>query len=80
MRQNKFDYSIIGIINHSLGDRIKEIPNSGMKINIDKPISCEVVYIHPKGRFYTCEFSFGDSKFRESYTVRTEINPIILYR
>lgn len=75
---NKLDYNIIGIINHSIGDKVKEVPNYGMKMSIDKPIPCKVVYIHPKGRFYTCEFSFGDGKFRESYTVRTEINPVIL--
>lgn len=79
MSLNKLDYSIIGIINHSVGDKVKEIPNYETRTSTDKPISCEIVYIHPKGRFYTCEFSFGERKFRESYTVRTEINPVILY-
>lgn len=27
----------------------------------------EVVYVHPKGRFYVAEFDFPDGKIRESY-------------
>ena len=27
----------------------------------------EVVYIHPKGRFFTVEFTFAGGKYRESY-------------
>ena len=28
----------------------------------------KVVYIHPRGRFYTLEFAFPGGKFRESFT------------
>lgn len=28
----------------------------------------EVVWVHPKGCFYTVEFRFGERKFRESYS------------
>ncbi len=27
----------------------------------------KVVYVHPKGRFYTAEFTFRDGTIRESY-------------
>lgn len=29
-----------------------------------------VVYIHPEGRFYTLEFTFGRGSFRESYLLK----------
>lgn len=30
-----------------------------------------VVYIHPKGRYYTLEFTFPDGTFRESFSCST---------
>lgn len=55
-----------------LGDRIKARINYGMEggglLPKEEGI---VVYVHPKGRFFTLEFTFpgpeGPQRFRESY-------------
>lgn len=35
--------------------------------NADKPMTGTVVWVHPKGRFYTVEFSFPLGNIRECY-------------
>lgn len=75
------DKNMIGLINYKVGDIVKEIYHSvGIMREEDKPIKGEVVYVHPMGRFYTVEFNFGRGKVLESYTVRSDINPVMLVR
>lgn len=77
----KTENEIIGLIKYKVGDKIKEIYNSHGVVNVEKtPIEAVVIYVHPKGRFYTVEFNFGGKKVRESYTVRSDINPVMLMR
>lgn len=62
-----------------LGDKIKkrvhwteeEVDKSGIRKRMKRE-SAEgtVVYIHPRMRFYTLEFSFPGGKFRESFLFR----------
>lgn len=71
---------IIGIINYQVGDKLKEVMYNGCIASRDfRLIKCEVIYVHPCGRFYTVEFDFGTAKVRESYTVRSDVNPCRLY-
>ena len=56
-----------------LGDKVSRVPETLYDtVNLFKGGRREhvgtVVYIHPKGRFYTVEFEIGGEKFRESYT------------
>lgn len=70
----------IGIIEHKVGDTVTEYYHSCGVVNTEnRPIKGTVIYVHPCGRFYTVEFDFGKTKVRESYTVRSDINPVILY-
>lgn len=71
---------IIGIINHKVGDRVLEQFHSCGVVNTDKkPIYGTVIFVHPCGRYYTVEFEFaGGRKARESYTVRSDVNPVNL--
>lgn len=69
----------IGIIKYKVGQIVKETFHCIIMIN--PPIlTGEVVYVHPLGRYYTVEFDFGGNKLRESYTVRSDINPVELKR
>lgn len=71
----------IGIIDYKVGDTVKErIQNGGVMYRDNNPTEGSVVYVHPLGRFYTVEFDFGGTNVRESYTVRSSINPIIICR
>lgn len=70
-----FDNDVIGIINYKVGDKVKELFHSHVVLREMEEETCTVVYVHPKGRFYTCEFDFNGTKMRESYTVRSDINP-----
>ena len=66
----------IGIIDHKVGDTVYEIFHCGGVVNVNtEPCKGTVVYVHPCGRFYTVEFDFGGMKLRESYTVRSDVNP-----
>lgn len=67
----------IGIINYKLGQIVEEIYYSANVINKTREKG-KIVYIHPFGRFYTVEYDFGHTKVRESYTVRSDINPVML--
>lgn len=55
-----------------LGDKITQ-PNVGynpygLSGEPDRPMTGVVVYIHPRGRFYTLEFTCENgTKFRESF-------------
>lgn len=58
----------------NIGDKVSKIPEfllgnetSPLRQKIS-PQTGTVVYIHPKGRYYTVEFKIGDGKVRESYT------------
>lgn len=78
---NKNKYNIIGLIDYKVGDKIKEIYHSHGVVNAEiVPIKGEVIYVHPKGRFYSVQFDFGGRKVVESYTVRSDINPVQLPR
>lgn len=71
----------IGIIDYKVGDVVKERMQLGIVAFRDNhPLEGEIVYVHPLGRFYTVEFDFGGTKVKESYTVRSSINPIIICR
>ena len=37
---------------------------SDLELNVHKGV---VVYVHPRGRFYTVEFDFAEGKLRENY-------------
>ena len=57
-----------------VGDRVKMRINYGMEGGALLPKEeGVVVYVHPKGRFFTVEFTFpgpeGPQKFRESYAI-----------
>ena len=71
---------VIGIINHKVGDRVLErFHGSGVAMTNDIAMQGTVVYVHPCGRYYTVEFEFaGGRKARESYTVRSDVNPVNL--
>lgn len=63
---------IIGVIEYAIGQ--KRLEKVHYANGYDRALwPGEVVYVHPCGRFYTIEFEFGDKKFRESYTVRTDM-------
>ena len=50
-----------------VGDKRAEMPTIEGACNIGT-LPCRVVYIHPKRRYYTVEFTFGRGRrFRESY-------------
>lgn len=70
---------VIGIIKKKKDDKVKEILHSAVVVNrsLEKGT---VIYVHPCGRYYTVEFCFGDAKIRESYTVRSDVNPIKFMR
>lgn len=75
------DMETIGLINYKVGDIVKEIYHSvGIMREEDKPVKGKVIYVHPMGRFYTVEFNFGGAKALESYTVRSDIHPVMLVR
>lgn len=77
----KLENEMIGLINYKVGDKVREFYNSHGVVNIERtPTKAVVVYVHPRGRFYTVEFNFGGKKVRESYTVRSDINPVMLMR
>ena len=65
----------IGTINYKIGDSVKEIFHTHGVMQM-KPEIGTVCYVHPKGRYYTVEFEFGDRRVRESYIVRSDMNPI----
>lgn len=70
----------IGIIDYKVGDKVSEYYHShGVVSSEAKPTSGVVTYVHPCGRFYEVEFTFGNRKARECYTVRSDINPVIRY-
>lgn len=48
-----------------LGCGVGEDGKFSLKRN--KPISCTVVYVHPKGRFHIVEFEVGKNKIKESF-------------
>lgn len=56
-----------------LGDKITQIVGYnpyGLSVVQDIPMTGEVVYIHPRGRFYTLEFTCENGmKFRESFKI-----------
>lgn len=62
-----------------IGDRVKRVVDNGVTIPGEKrvPLEGTVVYIHPKGRFYTVEFAFQrmweTRKFRQSYPLSCAI-------
>ena len=56
-----------------IGDKRTETPDFGTSPGfIAKPMPCEVVYIHPKRRYYTVEFRnpVTGLTFRQSYQFR----------
>lgn len=60
---------------YKLGDIVRKPVSFGTGFDADnKNAVCAdgtVIYVHPKRRFYTLEFSFGFSrKFCESYSLR----------
>ena len=58
-----------------LGDRIKARINYGMEGGTFLPPETgTVVYIHPKGRFYTLRFDFERGSFRESYPLKARLS------
>lgn len=71
----------IGIIKHKIGDKVTEICYNGtvaMSRNRTRDEGT-IVYIHPYGRFYTVEFNYNGNRVRESYTVRSDVNPLCLF-
>lgn len=66
---------LIGITRRYVGEEVKEILHSAVVMNQHEGKGT-VVYVHPCGRFYTVEFKFGDAVLRESYLVRSDVNPI----
>lgn len=71
---------VIGIIDYKVGDKLKKLVHTNINgaIREARPDPCEVIFVHPKGRFYTVEFEYGGVKVRESYTVRSDVNPVRL--
>ena len=63
-----------------VGDRIKRHIEYGMEGGTLLPAEeGTVIYVHPKGRFYTVEYTFPGrdgrvQRFRESYIMRQEEN------
>lgn len=53
----------------SLGERVRRlaISMSGTNSKGPKPMEGRVIYIHPKGRFHTVEFSTMGGPVRESF-------------
>lgn len=58
-----------------VGDTVRKTISTGGK-NYGKTNAEEgqrhtgrVIYVHPKGRFYTAEFRFRDGNIRESYSL-----------
>ena len=70
------EQEVIGIINQKVGDKVREhYHHNGVVTTMTEPLEGTVVYVHPCGRFYTVEFDFFGRKVRESYTIRSDINP-----
>lgn len=54
----------------NIGDKVKgKVTRAicGASTPSDIEYEGEVIYIHPKGRFYTVEFTLPNGKVRESY-------------
>lgn len=54
----------------NIGDKVIVTPLTGHRSIFElsnKPYPGTVVYVHPKGRFYTVIFAFGGRSFRESF-------------
>lgn len=60
-----------------VGDKIKRKIEYGAEYGSNlPPEEGVVVYIHPKHRYYTVEFTFPKGKIRESYPMKSKItNP-----
>ncbi|MBR2943383.1 MAG: hypothetical protein IKB82_08295 [Clostridia bacterium] len=53
-----------------IGDRVRRKPITfGAKGDCDelRSMTGTVVYVHPKGRYHTVEFKFGEQAIRESF-------------
>ena len=51
-----------------VGAQVTLPPHFGYEYLTDeRPMSGRVVYIHPRRRFFTVEFSAGERSFRENY-------------
>lgn len=80
MKTALFNERLLGIIDYHVGDKLKRTPYcGGIMCRETKPKDCVVIFVHPKGRFYTVEFDFDGKIMRESYTVRSDVDPVRLY-
>ena len=61
-----------------LGDKVTKLVGYnpyGVSGEPDRLMTGEVVYIHPRGRYYTAEFICGNGKrFRESFQMEGDAN------